>query len=355
MGNSRFRGELGRRASSLARWRASGSQFLVGICLGAVLMILLTANQLMLLTSRETIQLRSSVGRDVVRPPEVALPSKEEAMALNDPFYLQMKGDPRFEQSIKVQQNFVAKKLRIAEVADRTMRFNTNQGEEATTILSDNFAYLQIWGNGKGTVVKALKEQHGRTELGRKDPESRKRKWMALVQDPIIHFLHGFAKYELNLLETNPAMESTLIKSWEDTTLSYDKRVLQFLKRVKTFTMIAPTAENSPFMHALPQSNYILKYDGSVHPNVALVGHTSEWQAMMEVAGFQGTPDDTIPDKPSMLHLKYFPADPSMLSDKTLVRLCEFLALDYYWFGLDAPAACQEPGGPLDPTRFQQL
>lgn len=326
-----------RKRSSPGLLNANAIKFLIGTLTGAAMMTLVDMNDMFqgLTTDFSSNNLRS------------------QSLALQDQYYLKMSEDPRLAKSELQQASFVKARNYVSALFDRPLRFDTDQGDYAVTAISEQWAFLHVWVNGDRTVIKVAEDQLNESQHRRDHSHIRKRKWMALVQDPLQHFLEGWAITEMKLVENakedgHEDLAQKIIESWENEHLTYDQRVAQFLERVQRFSLRKATAEISPLMHALPQSNFFLNDVGMVDSQLVVIGDMSEWQAMMELAGFTGNPEDTDIDLPSTLQTKYFPADPSLLSDETLLKLCGFLAMDYFLLRYEPPSVCMKKNGPLD-------
>lgn len=340
-------------------------KFLVGSLVGAVLMMLSDMNDMLVQMEKES--LMSSAEPTMIpitlQNLNTSLYTEGTAAPLvgERNIYLEkMKRDFSMTKSLSQFTSLWRKKDYLSDNFDRQRRFDTDPGEYGAAVVSDEFAFLHIWANADRTVMKAI-ESNLKEEQRRKDVwEIKKRKWFALVQDPVQHFLAGWAMAELKILEEVRArghhdLASKIMASWEAPDKTYDDRVAEFLDRVIKYSSNAATAEISPLMHALPQTNFLLDDVGMIDPNLVVIGDVSEWDALLELAGYPGDISKVEVDPPSTVESKYFPSEPNRLSRGTLLRLCDFLAMDYYLLSYDAPSSCLKRDGPLDFSRRRIL
>ena len=337
-------------------------KFLLGSLAGAVLMMLWDMNSMFV---QLELQSPSSLRRVTFSPSTSSLKhhsfrlritassSKEATFESVNPFVEKMENNSLLSQSALQCASVWRKKDALPTLFDRERRFDTAPGDFAATVLSDKWAFLHVWANGHKTVIKVAEDQLKETQRRKDFAEIKNRKWMALVQEPIKHFLEGWAMAELKMVEEvkgrgHDDLASKIIASWEAPDTTYDDRVSEFLDRVLAYSTKQTTAQMSPLMHALPQTNFLMDGLGFLHPNLAIIGELNEWKGMMELVGFQGNPDKTMLDATPILRAKYFPSRMEGLSRNTIIRLCDFLAMDYYLLSYDAPLVCLQKLGPLD-------
>lgn len=335
-------------------------KFLVGSLVGAVMMMLVDMNELFLKLEQQ----QTSTGitfaptassfhqnHHLLRTTE--RPSEDEPTVSRNPYVTQMKQDPRLSKSALQWASVWKKKDALTALFDRERRFDTDPGDYGAVVLSNEWAFLHVWANGDRTVIKVAEDQKEEFQHRKDFSDVKNRKWMVLVQDPIQHFLEGWALAELKMVEEvqerdHDDLASKIMASWESPDKSYDDRVSEFLARVRHYSTKSATAEISPLMHALPQTNFLLDGFGSIHPNIAMIGDITEWKAMMELSNFPGNVDKTDLDPTPTIQAKYFPSQIEGLSKETIINLCDFLAMDYYLLSYDAPLACLKKYGPLD-------
>lgn len=351
---------------------SSGSKikFLVGALVGVVLMSLLDLNEMFLrLEDHQQFPPPSAFAAPVVvrqetpqsKAPDEPVAAASEAAAEN-PFLGMMKQNPLLYKSGIQLSSFWSKKDSLGLLFERSYRFDVDPGEYGATVVSDQWAFLHIWANGGDrTVIQVAADQLNEVQQPKDFSAIQNRRWMALVRDPIQHFLEGWAMAEIKVMEEfvnkgHNDMASFIKAEWESPEKTFDERVSSFLDRVQAFSRRSATIYQNPLMHALPQSNFLMNDVGAIHSNLAFIADASEWEAVMEFVGFQGDIQKTGLDRESTLRMKYFPTEVTRLSRSTLVKLCEFLAVDYYLFRYDAPSACLNKDGPLDfPHRLRKL
>jgi hypothetical protein len=343
-------------------------KFLVGLLVGAALMMLKDMNDIFVELEQQSPSSSTGITFD---PTPLSLKdlnsrlramerSSEQIALSKNPYVKQMQKDPRLHQSALQCSSVWRKMDALPSFFNREHRFDTSVDDYGAIVLSDEMAYLHIWANGNRTVIKVAEDQSQETQRRKDFSEIKNRKWMALVRDPIQHFMEGWALAELKLVQEarekdHDDLASLIMASWETSDKSYDDRVSEFLDRVKEYSVQTITANISPLMHALPQTNFLMDDVGSLHPNIAMIGEVNEWKPMMELAGFRGDAYETVLDPLPTIRAKYFPSEVNRLSKNTLVKLCDFLALDYYLLSYDAPMACLKKDGPLDfPKRRRQ-
>lgn len=333
------------------------TKFLLGTLVGAVLMMMSDLNDMF-----QELQQQQSP-QDTFTTPNVRRNEMETEPEVRVNRYLEkMNNDPRLYRSAIQLSSFLRKKDALSKVFYRQERFDVDPGEYAATTVSELWAYLHVWANGGDrTVIRVVEDQLNEFQQRKDVSEIRNRRWMALVRDPIQHFLEGWAIAEIKVIKEIMAkghddLASKIKAEWESTGMTYDQRVNDFLERVKKYSRNSATAGISPLMHGLPQSNFLMNDAGTVHSNLLAIGDANEWEAMMEMAGFKGDVRETDLDAESTLRAKYFPTKLKGLSRQTILNLCDFLAIDYYLFRYDAPSSCLKKYGPLDfEHRFQKL
>lgn len=195
-----------------------------------------------------------------------------------------------------------------------------------------NYAYRHILKCGGTLVHKLTSNKHTRSE------ELGNHKMFTAVRDPIDHFLSGWA--ECGFRSKNPDEDSSFAPN-----VDVNERIQNWLNRVKDNT---PQDGNGVGCekHSHPQANFLLYVDGrkSIDQRLELVGDLEEIHGLIDAVGF--TKEDKLanmvvrgyssnPDK-----VKMYPTDKSLLSEKTLLLICQFVVLDYYLFDFKPPDAC---------------
>ena len=245
-------------------------------------------------------------------------------------------------RSMDHQRKFLARRMLVPTMFDISRRYQPLVRKYAAIKLTKQFAFLHIWKCG-GTTVQYLL---GENQLPLSDEEIQRRKWMALLRDPIDRFLSAWAECGVRLYEgqinfNGNEKYSTL--KWLNE--EYDYRVRAFLREVKDY--LPP--ERSCHTHAFPQANFMMNSTGHIDDHIRLVGDLSEMRIGLQAAGLRlGELDMVVRDANDDLVKKYyFQSKRELLSKETLLELCDFYALDYYLFDFDPPAVCLEPNSRL--------
>jgi Sulfotransferase family len=192
------------------------------------------------------------------------------------------------------------------------------------------------------------------------------------VRDPIDHFLSAYGEcgYRTWLEEQAHNNSSTAQLLWNET--AYDEQIQRFLNQtmyqayynVTTF----PESLGRPMIdlqHAFPQTNFMLNRSiggGTIFPNLKLVAELSEMPRVLEQVvlsssllpgnGNNNTSSNFRYDKKRGKHGRertaadnaikrlYYPARKDLISDATMMEICQFLAMDYFLLDYDMPRAC---------------
>lgn len=248
-------------------------------------------------------------------------------------------------RSMDHYRKFISRKAQIPEIFDAASRYQPVVKKFAAIKVSANYSFLHIWKCGGTTVEELTLEQ----QQPLRNEEIQQRKWLALLRDPIERFLSAWAECGVRLYEGEinfKGEERYSALTWLEG--DYDFRVRAFLREVKDY--LPPL--RSCHTHAFPQANFMLNSTGHIDDHVRLVGDLSEMREIMQIAGLRmGRGDLVGRDATEDLVKKYyFESKPQLLSDGTLLELCEFYAIDYFLFDFNPPAICVQPGGPLEKT-----
>mmetsp|Transcript_9782 Transcript_9782/g.12323 ORF Transcript_9782/g.12323 Transcript_9782/m.12323 type:complete len:390 (+) Transcript_9782:48-1217(+) len=172
---------------------------------------------------------------------------------------------------------------------------------------------------------------------------------IAVVRDPIDHFLSGWAECGARSPdpENDPSFASTAdldsrVQSWVSLIQNCVEEEQQLEFRVRSKECLC-------MVHSMPQANFIIDHDWHTQEklidyNLGMVGDMSDLYGILEVAGHvhqqkelpQSRKADDEGAKDS------FPRDQSLLSEETIHKICEFVILDYYFFDFEPPASCRE-------------
>lgn len=239
-------------------------------------------------------------------------------------------------------RKFLARRHDVSTTFDEVVRYQPIVKKYAAIKVSRKFAFLHVWKCG-GTTVEVLLDE---TQLPLSDEQIQRRKWLALVRDPIDRFLSAWAECGVRLYEREinfKGSERYSSLNWLEE--DYDFRVRAFLREVKDY--LPP--ERSCHTHAFPQTNFMLNTTGEIDDHIRFVGDLSEMRIALQVAGLRlGEGELVVRDaSDDLVKAYYFQANRELLSDDTLLELCEFYAMDYFLFDFDPPAVCLRPHGPL--------
>ena len=206
--------------------------------------------------------------------------------------------------------------------------------------LKDDFCFRHIFKNGGTTVEVQTQSKHIRY-----NEAIQCNSWLVVVRDPIDHFLSGWAECgHRSPRELTPAAgfeESTLdsrVRAWLQHTKRYAAEGDQMCKNntyeFKRSCQCAPHSfAQANFLLAQPEENKKKRARKEMVPNVAVVGDLRELPDLLRIVGV--TFNTSLPSgKNSSLYTsnEAFPKRVDLLSNETLLELCEFLALDYFLF-----------------------
>jgi hypothetical protein len=170
--------------------------------------------------------------------------------------------------------------------------------------------------------------QTNRGQLHLENPEIAKRKWLTFVRDPIDHFLSGWAECG--------------DRSRNASNAAYDERIQQWLEETKLETH--NILQDCP-IHSFPQANFMLDANdnGSAYKQLELVGDLLEMTDVVEIIGFPY--DHSLGagrnSSENWFKQQHYPARKDLISNETMRAICDFVAIDYYLFDFEPPAACK--------------
>lgn len=250
-------------------------------------------------------------------------------------------------RSMDHYRKFVARKDTIQDFFDIKKRYQPIVKRYGAIILSRQYAFLHIWKCG-GTTVEELTTKR---QMHLDDPSIQQRKWLGLVRDPIDRFLSAWAECGVRLYKgaiNFDGFERISALNWLEG--EYDFRVRAFLREVQDY--LPPT--RSCHTHAFPQVNFMLNGSGYVDEHVKIIGDLSEIRLALEMGGLRLGPENYVARDASddLVKSYYFQARRDLLSDETLLELCEFYALDYFLFDFDPPEICMDGVGTLANNSF---
>jgi hypothetical protein len=244
--------------------------------------------------------------------------------------------------SVLQQASLEAKRLQLRSIFPSPRRFPVNAAEWAANLVTPEYAYLHIYKNG-GTTV-AAQTQRGHVPLAR----VQKHQWFTFVRDPMDHFLSGWSecghrsrkdrRKRLGLPPDGPMEANEVIPP--NLLYDYDMRVSVWLTEVQTKS----SKEWHCNMHSFPQVNYMLNRLGMIAPQLQLVGDLRELPGVLRLIGFDFS--DEVPSgrnsTADTFLTTYYPRRLDLLSNETLRRLCDYLAIDYYLLDYAKPEACDD-------------
>lgn len=169
------------------------------------------------------------------------------------------------------------------------------------------------------------------------------------------HFLSGYSECGFRQYR-GAAKNGGKIPAWNES--DYDHRVSDWLDEVKQSGMCE--------RHSYPQVSFLLNGNGQFYPQIKAIGDMKEMSTFLEqIAEFPynhsiGTGRNATQNE---LKMKHFPSRKDLLSTETIQKICQFVALDYYFLDFEPPVACQgiittaqpQPEGQLERLQQQQL
>jgi hypothetical protein len=233
----------------------------------------------------------------------------------NIPFLHEMK-QKNLTHSYRQQLKFSLVKEQVLQWVQTEQRqlwqTDGKHGRLHAFLLTDNYAFRHIFKCG-GTTIENQGTRHVPSwRIG-------DRNIMAVVRDPIDHFLSGWAEC---------AKRGHVVGSNQ----TYDEWIHDWLDSVRQ-------KASSCAPHSFPQANFILSTNLT---KLNLLGDLQELPQLVELVGF---PFDETKELGRVAaddaEKVRFPKRKDLLSNATLVALCQFLAMDYYLFDFDVPDACR--------------
>jgi len=256
---------------------------------------------------------------------------------------LHLMGKKYLCQSFKQQEKFSRLKdkvitwIRSNPEKEKEMLYGPPGKNNYAVVLNEKYAFRHIFKNGGTSVQTVTGGGHIKLDaLGN-------RSVLAVVRDPIDHFLSGWA--ECGFRFTNTEEEPSFSPE-----IDLDTRIQNFVKAAKS-CLVDPRSRKREIClnvaHAYPQAVFLLDpYGGeSFDPNVKFIGHLHEMSGLLKMVGFgkkqYKKPDlDARSASQNAVKVEAFPNDQQLLSDETLRVICEFVILDYYLFDFEPPVGC---------------
>lgn len=268
-------------------------------------------------------------------------PKKLIDETVKDVYYRKM-WDYNATRSMDHQKKFLARRHQVFEQFDKVDRYQPIVDRYAAVSLTEKFAFLHIWKCGGTTVCQMT--PNSQTTL--QAPEIQRREWFGLVRDPIDRFLSAWAEcgmrhYESQGSHTEMEKHSVL----NDLDSEYDFRVRSWLHEVKGFLN-----ECTCHTHAVPQGNFMMNPAGLVDEHITFVADLADLRKSLNIAGLNFKDDDIVIGRDASkndIKTSYYPSDRNLLSEQTILELCEFYAIDYFLFDFEPPTVCVGDVGPL--------
>ncbi len=248
-------------------------------------------------------------------------------------------------QSLKQQKKFF-------KVKDKVIKWIHSQGDEKkrkllygpagtkkfAVVLNKKFAFRHIFKSGGSTVLNVTKGDHvNKDEVG-------KRMLVAVVRDPIDHFLSGWA--ECGSRSENPKDDELFSPN-----VKLGIKARSWMNHIQTCLSVPQKERGDECLcaqHSYPQANFLLNPNGGrvIDPQVGFVGDISEIHGMLKMVGlkYDETKEEmharSAADNP--VKVEKFHVDKHKLSKTALLRICQFVILDYYLFDFKPPAVCRD-------------
>lgn len=267
---------------------------------------------------------------------------KDDFESVNDIYYQKLKYHS-LSRSMDHQRKFMARRHSVPTLFPIEDRYQPNVSWYAAVVVSAEWVFLHIWKCG-GTTVADMTPEHQRALH---DPEIQERRWFGMVRDPIDRYISAWAECGMRLFE-----QQSDIKGFENETAlylideDYDFRLRSWLPEVKKFR----PPHSSCHTHAFPQANYMLNAEGEIDEHVAFVADLSDLRKTLQMVQMPLGPEEMgLGRDASKDEIKktLFMARRDLLSEQTLIELCEYYAIDYYLFDFEPPEVCIFDGGPL--------
>jgi hypothetical protein len=247
-------------------------------------------------------------------------------------------------RSVAQHQKFLARKDNVTKVFPKNLLFHTPFDRYAGLPLSDEFAYLHIWKCGGSTIQDMLPYEE-RSQQTLDSPVLQQRKWITFVRDPIDHFLSGWAECASKPYLEKPQHPFTTLL-WRGDERDYDFRVRAWLYEIQTRGPVPHCSS-----HSHPQVNFMIHAGtGKIDPHFHVVGDLSHLREIVVHIGKFRQWKEGIKGRDALenaVKQKHYPNRKDLLSEATLLLLCEYLQLDYYLLDFEPPEICIQEGGPL--------
>ena len=252
--------------------------------------------------------------------------------------------------SLRQQRKFQAKKnlISIEHFPNETL-WSLDEGPYYAIILNDNFAFRHIFKNGGTTVARQVKSHQNQEVVAKKKKpvqvkkiEIGNRSLIFTIRDPIDHFFSGWR-------ECGSKAPRFMGRDIANDDSLYDGRIKKWLELVKEKAhkdIKCPKNDRIACgcrVHSFPQTNYLIGTNGTIDPRAVVVGDLLEMADLLSLVGFQynntlGTANNATENKRKNA---YFPIRLDLVSNETMLAICNFVILDYVLFDFELPEACR--------------
>lgn len=260
----------------------------------------------------------------------------------------------QLSRSARHQKRFLSQRSKIKDAFPNTALYSPVPGQFAAVVLNNEWAYLHIWKSG-GTTIEA-QTGRGPKPFTAREIQQRK-KWMTFVRSPIDHFLSGWSEWGFRIYDkAQKRKDHDTIKRLRIESDDYDTRIRTYLHLTETMAnqTKAIVGQSRKIMdypqrftatrHSFPQANFLLdnKSDQKVFENLKLVGDLNEMAPLLKLVGFQynitrGKGRVAVENE---IKQKYFPVRKDLISNATMLKICNFVAIDYFLFDFEPPEVC---------------
>jgi hypothetical protein len=263
--------------------------------------------------------------------PFASCEADQEDVNVSNP-YLQQMLEMMLIRSSNHQAKLFEQKGALSTFFPSRMRFQVRTASAGGVLLNDQFAYLHIWKSGGTTIEKQAKARQYRTG------KFKNHKLVTFVRDPVDHFLSGWAECGLRWYTKARKRElEEMVKA-----NSYDARIRTYLSQVRDAAK-SSSRQIVCVAHSYPQANFILNKDGELRNNLKVIGDLREISGVLEMVGFPYDDSKNLGRDASQSKLKttYYPSRKDLISNVTMLEICQFVAIDYFLFDFEPPEACR--------------
>ena len=267
-------------------------------------------------------------------------------------FYLKEIERKHFRLSLAHQTKFLQQVDSLNHVFSRDLRYSVKTQRHGAIILTKKFSYLHIW---TSEIIEKLEAQLNYRQ--RSVEKMTKKMLVTFVQDPIDHFLSGWVEcgQRWNMYHSKKNMNQNIEENqifYHHEGHLYEDLIRNYLSHVKKWVEVEQgnyecTKSNSSICwscarHSFPQANFLFDSMGNIHSNLKLIGDFNEWVDILDSIvefNFNYSIINNQTKKPIYTQ-KMFQKHPNLISNKTMLEICKFLAIDYFLFHFELPEIC---------------